>query len=276
MQPYDTVNIGVARMQVAKFIQLWLAHIRRRCAENTYKSYIGIIWRFRQYVPEDPKDLTCEHIENYLQTLNNKSPRTRLCHLMVIKSFCRFLSDYHGFNNVATKVRGRPVCSRPQRVLTEEEYTGVLNVCQAKEKILIQILGCMGLRASELLNIKPADISPDKKFLRITGKGDKYRPVPLSKVCQEHFSQESTFNLLKSTSYLQLNRLCHRLAKRADIPLFAPHALRRFFATRMIANEADIYRLSKVLGHSSIELTQKLYIQFSESQVEGFTDCLDE
>lgn len=276
--PEPTTDKGISAVELRKreTIRSWLAYVKRRLSLNTYKSYKSTIWNFYKHIKDiEFTDLTPRHVEDYLSLLQNKSNKTFNCHLACLKSFFRYASDYNGLPNPAVKIKMLSVTNEPQRILDENEYDAVLNVCTPTEKLIIQILGCTGLRANELLSLVPSNISEDKKFLNINGKGNKPRTVPINDVCREHFDRVSTFRLLESTNYLKLLRICHRLAKRVNIPDFTPHALRRFFATRLIDKGADIYKVSKTLGHSSVKVTEKIYVYFREKQIAGLTDILD-
>ena len=254
-------------------VRSWSDYVRRHHCRNTQLIYIPIIWRFQPYMPEFMSELTCEHIENYLSTLKTKN-RTINNHLITIKSFGHWCSD-HGIPNPASKVKKLPEDHPKQRVLSEDEYAKVLAICKTKrERCIIQLLGTTGLRANELISLRQGNLDPDNKFLHIIGKGNKPRTIPLCKVAQEAI--DDYFNLPKSLTYITLYRLCKCLAHRAAISSFSPHALRHFFATRLMRNGVNLYRISKILGHSSVTTTEQIYIHFLATiDLAGITDCLN-
>lgn len=72
----------------------------------------------------------------------------------------------------------------------------------------------------------------------------------------------------------RLGRICFDVAKATSIEKFGPHALRRYFATTLFAKGMDVSRISKLLGHSSIKTTEKIYVHFRDSFLDGSTECL--
>ena len=259
-----------ARMLKPDAIARWFSYIEKHTAATTLRIYKQIANRFYEYLPDDLTTLTLEHLENYLSSLD-VSPTTYNNNLTVLKSFGRWLED-KGLPNPARKISFLRAPRKLQRMLSEDEYSKVLNVCRDDEKKIVQILGNTGLRASELLGIRASSVRDG--FLYVVGKGDKQRAIPLNKTAKQILHEPKTFNLLKSLKYHNLNNLCKKLAKRAGLAeSFTCHSLRRRFATQLAQN-INIYQLSRLLGHSSVSTTQK-YIYFSESELRNLTDCLD-
>lgn len=247
----------------------WFSYLEKSCSVSTQRTYKQIANRFYEYLPDNLASLTLEHLEQYLSTLD-VSPTTTNKHLTCLKSFCRWLEN-NGLPNPTHKIRYLKAPPKLQRMLSEDEYGKVLAACREDEKKIIQLLGNLGLRASELLGIR-ADSVRDG-FVYVIGKGNKTRAIPLNQTARQILNEPDTMNLLKNLKYPQLNNLCRKLSKRCGIPKFTCHSLRRRFATQL-AQYINIYQLSRLLGHSNVATTQR-YIYFSESELRNLTDYLD-
>jgi integrase len=73
----------------------------------------------------------------------------------------------------------------------------------------------------------------------------------------------------------RLYRICKRLARRAGIPRFGPHALRHYFATELYRKGVPVSLISKILGHSTTQITELIYVHFQSADLLGVTDCLE-
>lgn len=225
------------------------------------------------------EDLTSCHIDQYISNLlGHAKNRTGNAHLTAIKSFCHWLAKNYDIPNPAASIDMLKEDPPIQRCLTYEEYKRVLSVCSEQEADLIRFLGNTGLRATEAINLTWDSI--DGKWLKVVGKGRKFRTIPLNvtarSVLAKYPHQPTTpINFIKSTR-MQLYRLCCRLAIKAEIPRFGPHALRHYFATELLRRGVPISYVSQILGHSSIKTTESIYIHFKRSYLDGITDVLDD
>ena len=143
-----------------------------------------------------------------------------------------------------------------------------------RNKAIIEVLFCCGLRVSELTDLKMSDLFLDEKFIRVIGKGDKERLVPIS----ESAIQELRFwfvdrNVMKikpgEEDYVFLNihgkhltramifTIVKRLAAAAGITKnVSPHTLRHSFATSLLEGGANLRAIQEMMGHESIGTTQ--------------------
>jgi integrase/recombinase XerD len=136
------------------------------------------------------------------------------------------------------------------------------------------LYGC-GLRVSELVNIRISNIFIHEGFLRVTGKGDKERLVPLGSVAQKHMliymeSGRAHLNIRKGfEDILFLNRrgsrltrvmiftIIKKLALKAGLKkTISPHTFRHSFATHLVEGGADLRAVQEMLGHESITTTE--------------------
>ena len=143
-----------------------------------------------------------------------------------------------------------------------------------RNRAIIEVLFSCGLRVSELINLRFSDISVKNKFLRIVGKGDKERLVPISDTALNEI-QLWLFdrNLMKvkpgEDDYVFLNRrgahltrtmiliMIKNVAKDAGITkTVSPHTLRHSFATALLQGGANLRAIQEMLGHENIKTTQ--------------------
>jgi len=171
-----------------------------------------------------------------------------------------------------------------QRVLSEDEYQKVLSAAQGISRDIIEFIGNTGLRRGEFLALKWKDVSPDMQFLRIFGKGRKERTVPLNNTCRRILSQyNGNGNGDVDIPFVQrypskegVYWMCRTLYNKTGVPPFGLHALRHYFATKLIKKGVPLIKVSKILGHASIKITELVYIHLTPIDLLGCTDVLDD
>ncbi len=262
-------------------VREWLAYCRRNHSTHTVSQYSRVMSQFQQYCGGRPLDaITLPIIEGYLDVrLQGRGHNTVNCELMVIKSFWSWCAERYSVPNLAVRVPRLKADDPEQRFLSEGEYVKVLAICGPLEHDLVQLYGNTGLRRGEMLKLRWFHTAPDLRSLRVPcGKGNKARTVPLNGLCRDILTRNHT-----DDTFLFLNRygspsgqdrLCGRLAGQAAIPPFGPHALRHYFATRLIQAGVPIKLVSKILGHSSIATTEKIYCHLMPIDLLGTTESL--
>ena len=143
-----------------------------------------------------------------------------------------------------------------------------------RDAIIILLFYTAGLRLAELSNLKIGDISADYRTIRILGKGEKERIVPLigrmGEILKKYFSQFSSQNICigqkkalilskkgEPISVRTIQRIVDRKLKGAGIQgKTSPHTLRHTFATHLLNEGADLREIQELLGHSSLKATQ--------------------
>ena len=231
--------------------------------------------------------ITPVHIRNYIDSLlaNKRKGRTCNVHLTVIKSLCRYLSERYGVANPAAQVKKLKEVPPNHRFLNETEYRKALQVEDPLYCQWAQFIAHTGLRATEFCELTWVNISDNLSSLTIIGKGRKRRTIPLNSTCQQILQQlkSNTSNnshpIFMSKSNKPLNRYqlrskCLQTAKKAKIESFGPHSLRHYFATQLLLKGVRISLVSKLLGHSSIRITEQTYIHILPEHLTGLTDCL--
>ncbi len=237
----------------------------------------------RSISPDEVQDATLvEYHHNLLaEGLAASSARIMMVHVRI---FFRYLAAQHILPaNPASLVQsGRMSMSIPQ-TLSEEDVRRLLESINpqdlpfgARDRAILEMLYGSGLRVSELVSLRPEQVDWDEGFVRITGKGDKTRYVPLGGAAAQavRFYREHARPLLLAAGKqdphvvflsrrggkLTRERIRQIIKTRAaaaglDENVF-PHILRHSFATHLLENGADLRVIQDMLGHADLATTQ--------------------
>lgn len=287
--------------EVLELIRRWQAWLKneRRYSPHTLDAYsrdLSLFFEFMQeYLKHQPQaaDLQKADIRLFRAYLSARAARrversSIARELSTLKNFYRWLARNDIFENTALSIISSP--RRPKilpRALDVSETFEVLDIAGdfAKKEwqglrdiaIFTTLYGC-GLRISEALSLNLGDIG-NNDFLKIRGKGNKERLVPLLPVVKEKINA-----YLKACPYDIKNgealflgargeRISPRIVQRTLEKIRAylglpdnltPHALRHSFATHLLANGTDLRSIQELLGHASLATTQR----YTEVQIE--------
>jgi integrase/recombinase XerD len=160
----------------------------------------------------------------------------------------------------------------------------ISNVLGFRDKVMLEVLYATGLRVSELVGLKFEQVSFRQGFVRVMGKGNKERLVPIGEQAMEWLEQYMTgarMDILadRQCDYLFVTRrgsgmtrqafwyIIKRYAKKADInKALSPHTLRHAFATHLLNHGADLRVVQLLLGHSDLSTTQ-IYTHISQERL---------
>jgi len=248
-------------------------------------SKLGSFFEFRGITPT-PEEVSREDLQLFLKWITDlgMSPRSQARILSGLKAFFRFLSMEDRIEKDPTALLESPKTGRKlPDVLTVQEIDLLFSFIDLskpegrRNKAMLELLYSCGLRVSELVNVKISDIHADEGFVRIIGKGDKERLVPVSVKALHEISlyrpDRSQLPVIKKadTDILFLNRRGGRLsrvmvftvikdlAERAGLKKHvSPHTFRHSFATHLVEGGADLRAVQEMLGHESI-LTTEIY-----------------
>lgn len=277
-----------------KFVNDYRSYLRieRGLSENSVVSYIFDVERLVKFLEENgiqvsPLKITESEIQQFVYSIAHElNPRSRARLISGLKSFFNYLmfEDYR--KETPMELIEVPKIGRklPDTLSTaeidslidaikttgnqdEEDRIGIRN------KTMLEVLYSCGLRVSELTTLKLSDLFFDDGFIRITGKGNKQRFVPIGKKTQQDIAgyvKNGRFPAIKNhEDTLFLNRrgrgltramiftIIKRLAD--DIGLkkkISPHTFRHSFATHLLENGADLRSIQMMLGHESITTTE--------------------
>ncbi len=261
----------------------------RRLSDNTVYAYHSDIIHFINYLLEhvivDKFDdyFVLEEIDLYIIYLYNtmfdsSSIQRKLCSLTLYLKFLK-LESLIVSNPSNYLIRPKSIQSLPKYLTLEEieqfiKFFNSQSPINLRDKALYELLYSCGLRVSEVTELKCSDIYADNKIIKVTGKGDKQRLVPVGAQALQlidDYINKGRMKLLKkkNCSNLFLNYRGEKLtrkgiwknlqmaAKESGIDKkFTVHTLRHSFATHLIQNGADIRFVQTLLGHKSISTTE--------------------
>lgn len=210
-----------------------------------------------------------------------KSAKTQARLLSSIHSFYRFLLYHHYIEQDPSELIEMPrIEKKLPEVLSIEEIDAMIGQIDMskpeghRNRAIIEMLYGSGLRVSELTELRLSNIYREEGYMRILGKGNKQRLVPISPVADEQFGywlqDRSKLDIKPEASDIaflnhygrQLTRamiftIVKRLAEAAGIrKTISPHTLRHSFATHLLQNGADLGIIQQLLGHESIVTTE--------------------
>lgn len=240
---------------------------------RTQEHYRRVLKAFVSSLPKEiiwVQQISKVHVKQYLSSLLNAGRVNRTCnaHLTVIKSFCRYVNESYEIGNTGAKIKMFKEDPPDARYLKEDEYEKVLALANPLAKNRLIFLANTGLRASEFANLKIAEIPVGAESITIIGKGRKQRTIPLNKYAKDVLPE------LQIGSRRALYAQCSLLSKQAGIPLFGPHALRHYFATQLLLAGVPIIKVSLLMGHCSVKVTQQAYAHILPEDLQNVTDVL--
>lgn len=261
--------------------------------ENTVMAYLNDINHFFEYFGKENSQVKSTDIVNYMNKLkiDGYSIETILRRLSGISAYFDFLiKERLAEKNPVSFVSKPRGWDKLPKFLNFDEVDKLLSVFNANDpieyrnKVLIEFLYSTGCRVSEVLNIKISDVDSKRGFVRVVGKGNKERIVPLYnklvEILPAYYNIRHVYFVKgKDTGYLFLNRNGNKLSrmmcfniirdacKRAGIrKKISPHTIRHSFATHLLTNGADLRTIQILLGHSNISTTE-IYTHVTDNKM---------
>ena len=267
----------------------WL-RIERSLSPNTVTSYLSDIAKLREMYPErGPENLSGDDLSAFLssEVEHGISKRSQSRMVSSLKSFYGFLeiegrlSGQDG-RNPAETIDSPKISRHIPTVLSVEEVKRILESVDLstpeghRNRAILEVLYSCGLRVSEVVSLRISDLFLEDSFIRVIGKGDKQRLVPIgepaAQAVQLYLSQtRRTFASKKDEDILFLNRRGGKLSRQMVFLIIkrqceaagitkeiSPHTFRHSFATHLVENGADLRAVQQMLGHESI-LTTEIY-----------------
>lgn len=272
--------------------------LERGLSENSVINYCLDIQKLINYlevnsIAVSPIKISAEILQQFIyevaKSLNSRS-QSRL--ISGLKSFFNYLIFEEYRDNNPMEIIESPKIGRklPDVLSLAEIDKMIFQIDLTSEQgernraIIETLYGC-GLRVSELLDLKLSDLFFKEGFIKVTGKGDKQRFVPVSGITEKYISEYLENSRIqgsiqpKSSDILFLNRrgnsltramiftIVRTLAKQAGIQKkISPHTFRHSFATHLLENGADLRAIQLMLGHESITTTE-IYVHVDKSQL---------
>ncbi len=253
---------------------------------NTLSSYTADLAGLSEWLSANDAELekaSREHLLKYLshQITKASSPRTTARLLSCMRRFYQYLVRENIISNDPSAQIESPKLGRPlPSSLTEKEVDELLLAPDLetlegfRDKVMLEVLYATGLRVSELVGLSVDQLNLRQGIVRITGKGNKERLVPLGEVALDwlaRYQKETRKLLLKARECdalfptrrgAAMSRqafwyLLKRYAKIANIQTpISPHTMRHAFASHLLNHGADLRVVQLLLGHSDLSTTQ--------------------
>lgn len=263
--------------------------LEKSLSANTIESYLRDIDKFSQFlavtkIDTSLKDLTLAHFQQFMQYLTeagigaNSQART----ISGVKSFYKYLLLEDIISDNPTELLEAPKIGRklPDTLNTEEinklfDTIDLSTSHGARNKAMLETLYSCGLRVSELVNLKISNLYLNDGFIKVIGKGDKERLVPIGgeaiKQITIYLNEIRCHQIIKKNhedilflnergaalSRVMIFTIIKQLASASGIRKhISPHTFRHSFATHLIEGGADLRAVQEMLGHESITTTE--------------------
>src|SRR5689334_3195677 len=241
------------------------------------------VWSRRRYSLNSAREITIDHITEYLAERKRAGLAASSIKLIVValKIFFRFLLGKGAVRRDPTETLSLPRIERylPE-TLNEIQAEQLLEAIDTRARLglrdraMIELLYASGLRISELANARLENFNAEERILRVVGKGNKTRLVPVGrKACEALAAYVSTersklvtrrtgneiFLSARGTKMttVRIWQIVKKHAKRSRLEANVyPHLLRHSFATHLLGNGADLRIIQEMLGHADISTTQ--------------------
>lgn len=256
-------------------------------SKHTQSNYKRDINKYIEYLQKyravnDPKDITADDIRNYFATLKkrNLQASSRARNLTAIKSFHKFLALEKYTNINASELIDAPKQEKKLPViLSIEEVEKLIDSIElnderdVRDRAMIELAYSCGLRVSELVNLEISDVHLEMGFIKIFGKGNKERIVPVGEIALDiinKYLKESRPKYAKPhVRALFLSRFGEKMTRNAFNKILKerartagitksvnPHMLRHSFASHLLESGTDLRFIQELLGHENISTTE--------------------
>ncbi len=283
-------------MRLLKEFEYYLK-ITKNLSVNSISSYVADLKEYiafieKNYGISNPNLITLQHIRNFVARLKRKgvSKNSISRKISSIRSFHKFLHQERLVaSNVALLIHPPKKDNELPTVLSTAEIDALMVAAEGdsplemRNRAMLELLYGCGLRISELLALRIADLHLNMGFLNISGKGNKERIVPIGAeaiVTTKRYIEKGRPKLKtelgdilfvnnrgKAMSRVGFYKVLKKLTVKAGITKeVSPHTLRHSFATHLLENGVDLRIIQELLGHEDISTTQ-VYTQVNKEKL---------
>lgn len=235
----------------------------RNNSPRTIAYYIEVVGYFFRIIHIPFEQIQICHIWQFLEYLRSRgcASSTITNRFRGLKAYYRWCSQKGYKNNIFKDVKMPKSTKRIINILTQGEIKILLKSLENRNKIIILMMLECGLRHSEVCNIKKSDYY--EKYLKVKGKGDKERIVPVSEYARPYFNNWFETHQDLNVTYNSIKMLFQKLKVKTGIKRIYPHLLRHTFATYYILHGGSEISLMLILGHTNLEMV-KVYVHLAE------------
>ena len=254
--------------------------IERSMSPNTVASYCSDVGKFLAFAGKRPEEVEPDDICTYLSGRHNLSERSQARFLSALSNFYSWMiiegmMEENPCDKVDMPKLGRYIPS----VLSVEEVTAMIESVDTSDwlgkrnRAILEVLYGCGLRVSEAVGLKISNLYMNEGFVRIVGKGNKERLVPVGEMALDAVAkylevrpaaadrryEDILFLNFRGSSFSRVSmfNLVRKQALLADVrKTISPHTFRHSFATHLVENGADLRVVQEMLGHESITTTE--------------------
>ena len=263
--------------------------LEKSLSDHSVSAYLSDIEKLTQFLQSaelklSPAEVTLKHLQKFTGFINDlgMSATSQARIISGIRSFYDYCVTENVVDNDPTLLLEAPKTRRKlPDTLSVDEVEKIISSIDlstpegVRNKAILETMYSCGLRVSELVNLKISQFYPDLGFIRVTGKGDKERLIPIGNTAIKHIkiylktvrshvpiSAGQEDNLFLNRRGSKLSRvmiflLLKDLVKKAGITkVISPHTLRHSFATHLVEGGADLRAVQEMLGHESITTTE--------------------
>jgi len=266
---------------------LTMLRVERNVSNHTMDAYKRDINQYLMYLGDldikNLSDVKSTHIRDYIRVLSDggMAPASISRIISSIRTYYRFLSSENILDeNPVLLINNPKLPKKLPDVLSEKEISLIINAIREssqfyqRDKAIIELLYSCGIRVTELCNLEMSNLFIDEDLIRVMGKGNKERLLPLGvrskKYLDDYIKHSRNSHIKKSgSSFVFVSRNGNQLT-RAMINIIlnkwtqvsglkksvSPHKLRHSFATHLLEGGADLRFVQALLGHSDISTTQ--------------------
>jgi len=272
--------------------------IERGLADNSIQNYLLdveklVLFLDTNTIGENPIQIQKATVQRFIYEIAKTiNPRSQARIISGLKSFFNYLvfEDYRN-DNPMDLIESPKIGRKLPDVLSEEEINLLIQTIdlskpegERNRAMLETLYGC-GLRVSELIDLQISDLYFEEDFIKVTGKGDKQRFVPISEINKKYISiyrkeirvhqtiQKGFDDILflnrrgKQLTRAMVFTIIKQLAEKIGLNKnISPHTFRHSFATHLLENGADLRAIQQMLGHESITTTE-VYVHIDRSHL---------